>query len=178
MGALPTTILFFFEYRQSFVDVVSLRAYSVWFVIIRVISLYTTNWWPCRIGVFGSARNRPHLLAFSISPWIHPTWNERVASCFWKRGFDSFSRKSRLYIRLPQSVPNSWRGSLIWRSLRAGQGPSETPVFPTDSEMYFDKCPTSLDEDLAAQMEWVFLRKPVGRVSSRKWEWCLEKSST
>jgi len=26
MGALPTTILFFFEYRQSFVDVVSLRA--------------------------------------------------------------------------------------------------------------------------------------------------------
>jgi hypothetical protein len=36
--------------------------------------------------------------------------------------------------------------------------------------MYSDKCPTSLDEDLAAQMEWVFSGKPGGTVSSKKWE--------
>jgi hypothetical protein len=41
-------------------------------------------------------------------------------------------------------------------------------VSPTDLEMYFDKYPTSLDEDLAALMEWVFSRKPLETVSSRK----------
>jgi hypothetical protein len=41
-------------------------------------------------------------------------------------------------------------------------------VIPTDLEMYFDKCPTSLDEDLAALMEWVFSRKPPESASSRK----------